>query len=119
MEAKIRENDQENLPPHLCAEARILDYNTDSSPSRICVFPYVEYIQHKPAMIQRILRDRHILVHGVPLEHEYGWDIETLGTVWDVDKPTTVQGKRHFSQVSPALSVDDFPSWTLSRPYET
>ena len=63
--------------------------------------------------IQSILRKRHILVHGVPLKCEYGWDIDSLATVWDVDKPTKVNGKDRFPQVSPALSIDTFPSWTL------
>ena len=42
--------------------------------------------------IQRILRERLILVHGVPLEYDYGWDLESFGRLYDVDKKTNVHG---------------------------
>ena len=46
--------------------------------------------------IQAILRNRTILVHDVPMGYRYGWDLESFGLLYDVDKKTTVQGEIYF-----------------------
>lgn len=46
--------------------------------------------------IQRILRDRLILVHDNPIDYNYRWDLESFGRVHDVDMKTSVQGETCF-----------------------
>jgi hypothetical protein len=43
--------------------------------------------------VQRILRERVILVHGNTFDYNYGWDLESFGRLYDVDKKTTVHGE--------------------------
>jgi hypothetical protein len=43
--------------------------------------------------IQSVLRERLILVHGNQFDYKYGWDLESFGQVYDVDKKITVHGK--------------------------
>lgn len=42
--------------------------------------------------VQKILRDRLILVHGNPLDYGYGWNLKSFGRLHDVDKEVTVHG---------------------------
>ena len=43
--------------------------------------------------VQRILRERLILVHGNTFDYNYGWDLKSFGRLHDVDKMMTVHGK--------------------------
>jgi hypothetical protein len=43
--------------------------------------------------VQRILRDRIILVHGNPLDYSYGWDLGSFGRLYDVDKKIQILGE--------------------------
>jgi len=61
--------------------------------SRIFVSSHSDFKSLHPKDIQRILRDRLILVHGIPLDYEYGWNLESFGRVFDVDRRLTVQGE--------------------------
>jgi hypothetical protein len=49
----------------------------------------------EPGVTQGILRDRLILVHGHPFDHNYGWDLPSLGRLYDVDKKVDVLGKEN------------------------
>jgi hypothetical protein len=40
-----------------------------------------------------VLRQRHIIVHGHPFNHKYGWNLETFARLYDIDKITTVNGE--------------------------
>jgi hypothetical protein len=42
--------------------------------------------------IQKILRERVILVHGNPIDYNYGWDLKSFGRLYDVDKKINVHG---------------------------
>jgi hypothetical protein len=43
--------------------------------------------------VQKILRQRLILVHGIPFDYSYGWDLKSFGRLHDVDKNVSVQGE--------------------------
>lgn len=38
-------------------------------------------------------------MHGHQFNHEYGWNLETFGRLYDVDRLTTVQGERRFTLI--------------------
>jgi len=61
--------------------------------SRIFVSSHSDFKCLHATDVQRILRDRLILVHGNPLDYEYGWDLESFGRVYDVDRKITVHGE--------------------------
>lgn len=83
--------------------------------------------------VQAILRERLILVHGVPIDYKYGWDLESMDRLFDVDKKVNVHGevaiaffesmsKMLFSYVesSPPLSRTSTSSWMFAgfvQPY--
>ena len=71
-----------------------------SDQSRIFVASHQEYSKLDDADIQNILRERLILVHGNPFDYRYGWDLETFGRIYDVDKKITVHGENgiHFNK---------------------
>ena len=43
--------------------------------------------------VQGILRECAILVHGNTFDYEYGWNLESFGHLYDVDKKRTVHGE--------------------------
>jgi hypothetical protein len=65
---------------------------TAGDQSRIFVASHSEFSSLHSRDIQRILRDRAILVHGTPLDYNYGWDLESFGRLHDVDGKTNVHG---------------------------
>ena len=69
-----------------------MDYLPGSNQSRIYVTSHSEFSKLHDRDIQRILRDRLILVHGNPIDYNPKWDLESFGHVYDVDMTTTVQG---------------------------
>jgi hypothetical protein len=69
-----------------------MDYLPGSNQSRIYVTSHSEFSKLHDRDIQRILRDRLILVHGNPIDYNPKWDLESFGRVYDVDRTTTVQG---------------------------
>jgi hypothetical protein len=92
VEAAIQANFKNGLPPHLQPDAKSMTY-TPGDQSRIFVASHSEFSSLHAKDIQRILRDRLILVHGNPLDYGYGWDLESLGRVYDVDRKTNVHGE--------------------------
>jgi hypothetical protein len=57
------------------------------------VSPYSEFASLHARDIQSILRQRLILVHGVPIDYNYGWDLESMSRLYDVDKKTHIHGE--------------------------
>ena len=92
MEASIQADFKNGLPPHLQPDAKSMTYTPGSDQSRIYVASHSEFSNLHARDIQGILRDRLILVHGNPIEYDYGWDLESFGQVFDVDMKTTVHG---------------------------
>lgn len=61
--------------------------------SRIFVSSHSDFKRLHARDIQRILRNRLILVHGNPSDYEYGWDLESFGRLYDVDRKITAHGE--------------------------
>jgi hypothetical protein len=92
VEACIQANFKDGLPPHLLPNAKSLEYVPGSEQSRIFVASHSEFSRLGARQIQQILRERLILVHGTPLDYNYGWDLDSFGRLHDVDKKVSVQG---------------------------
>jgi hypothetical protein len=92
LEARIQAEFKKGLPPHLQPDAGNLAYVPGSDQSRIFVAPHSEFKSMDDRVIQRILRNRIILVHGVQQDYAYKWDLKSMGRVYDVDKKVTVHG---------------------------
>jgi hypothetical protein len=91
VEAAIQSNFRNGLPPHLQPDARSRTYKHGDQ-SRIFVSSHSDFSKLHSRDIQRILRDRLILVHGNPLDYSYGWDLESFGRLFDVDAKIQVHG---------------------------
>lgn len=66
-----------------------------SDQSRFFVSPHSEYVTLTSEEILGVLRHRNIIVHGHPVTYDYGWDLNSFGRLYDVDKKTTIQGERN------------------------
>ena len=97
VEALIQAQFKNGLPPHLQSDAKSMSYLPGSDQSRIFVASCSEFTRLHAREIQRILRDRVILVHGNLFDYDYRWDLESFGRLYDVDKKTTVHGKFEFA----------------------
>lgn len=93
VETLIQANFKDGLPPHLQPDAKSKAYVRGSDQSRIFVASHSEFSKMHARDVQRILRDRIILVHGNPIDHSYGWDLESFGQLHDVEKKVTVHGE--------------------------
>lgn len=93
VEARIQAEFKNGLPPHLQPNAKSMEYAPGADQSRIFVASHSEFTKLHARDIQRILRERIILVHGCPLDYDYQWDLESFGRLYDVDRKTTVHGK--------------------------
>jgi hypothetical protein len=94
VEAHIKAGFCDGLPPHLQPNASSLEYTPGSEQSRIFVSSYSDFSRLDSADIQGVLRQRLILVHGHPFDYNYGWDLESMGRLYDVDKKVSVLGER-------------------------
>jgi hypothetical protein len=92
VEASIQSNFKNGLPPHLQPDAKSTTYLPGSDQSRIFVASYSEFSSLEDDDIQRILRHRLVLVHGNPIDYNYGWNLKSFARVHDVDVMTTVHG---------------------------
>lgn len=92
MEALIQADFQNGLPPHLQPNAKSVEYAPGSGQSRIFVSSHSEFSSLDAMDVQNILRRRIILVHGCPVDYNYGWDLQSFGRIYDVDKNVSVQG---------------------------
>jgi hypothetical protein len=128
VEALIQAEFKDGLPPHLWPNATSLERMPRTEQSRIFVSSHSDFKSLHAKDIQRILRDRLILVHGNPLDYEYGWDLESFGRVYDVDRKLTVQGESDidlfilFNKISVQLLIVWMPVIPMLgivvRPYE-
>lgn len=75
-----------------------------SDQSRIFVASHSEFSSLNARDVQRILRERLILVHGNPFDYNYGWDLESFGRLYDVDKKISVQGEISVPFLQPVLT---------------
>ena len=96
VEARIRADFREGLPPHLRPEASNLEYVPRSDQSRIFVSSFSDFSRLEPVQIQAILRQRAVLVHGHTFDYNYAWDLPSFGRLYDVDKKVSVLGKSVF-----------------------
>ena len=92
IEARIQADLKDGLPPHLQPEARRKEYLPGKDQSRIYLSSHSEFSNLQAKDIQAILRERLILVSGVPIDYNYGWDLESMDRLHDVDKTTNVHG---------------------------
>jgi hypothetical protein len=92
VEARIQAEFKNGLPPHLQPNAKSTEYMPGTDQSRIFVASHSEFMNLHAREIQKILRQRIILVHGCPLDYNYGWDLESFGRLYDVNRKTTVHG---------------------------
>lgn len=92
VEASIQADFKNGLPLHLQPNTKTMEYLPGSDQSWIFVASHSEFSKLHARDVQRILRDRIILVHGNPFDYNYGWDLESFGRVYDVDMKTTVHG---------------------------
>ena len=81
------------MPPHLQPNANSKEYLPGTDQSRIYRCSHSEFSCLHPREIQTILREQLILVHGVPIDYKYGWDLESMDRLYDVDKKMQVHGK--------------------------
>lgn len=93
VEARIKDGFRDGLPPHLQLNASSLEYEPGSDQSRIFVSSYADFSDMDSADIQGVLRQRVILVHGHAFDCNYGWDLASMGRLYDVDKKVSVLGK--------------------------
>lgn len=93
VEALIQAEFKNGLPPHLQSNAKSMEYVPGSDQSRIFVASNSEFSSLHATDVQKILRDRLILVHGNSFDYNYGWDLESFGRLHDVDKKTTIHGE--------------------------
>ena len=94
MEARIQGDFKNGYPPHLQPNARSMEYAPGSDQSRIFVASHMEFAGLHAKDVQKILRHRLILVHGVPSDYDYGWNLDSFGRLFDVDTKTDVHGER-------------------------
>jgi hypothetical protein len=93
VEARIRADFKNGLPPHLLPSAKTMTYAPGSDQSRIFVASHSEFLSLHARDVQSILRERFILVHGNQFDYNYGWNLESFGRLHDVDKKITVHGE--------------------------
>ena len=93
LEQSIQADFKNGLPPHLQPNARNTTYGPSSDQSCIFVASHSDFNSLRDVDVQRILRERLILVHGNPFDYSYGWDLASFGRLYDVDKKTTIQGE--------------------------
>jgi hypothetical protein len=97
-----------------------MSYVPGSDQSRIFVTSSSEFSSLNAREIQSVLRERLILVHGNPSDYKYGWDLESFGRVYDVDKKITVHGKIYMlcetSLLKTMFSFNTFQSPTPKLP---
>lgn len=96
LETRVQARFVDGLPPHLLPSAKSLTYLPKSEQSRFFVSPHLEYIKLTPQQVLGVLRERHLIIHGHPFDHQYGWNLESFAHLYDVDRSTTVHGETKF-----------------------
>jgi hypothetical protein len=116
LEARIQAGFKDGVPPHLQSSAKSRTYTPGCNQSRIFVASHSEFSNLHPREVQRILRERLILVHNTPFDYQYGWDLESFGRLHDVDKKITVNGKIGLPFLQGALTQTTFSVYKSSSP---
>ena len=93
VEALIQAEFKNGLPPHLQSNAKSHSYLSGSDQSQIFVASHSEFIKLHAKEVQRILHEHVILVHRQSFDYNYGWDLESISHLYDVDKKTTVHSE--------------------------
>jgi hypothetical protein len=92
IQANIEELYEDGKPLHHLPSAREVDYDPkDPRISTIFIVDYERFKNMEAGVIQKIFRDRHILVVGAPNENA-GFDPASLRLVGDLDTPREVLG---------------------------
>lgn len=81
-----------------------MEYAPESDQSRIFVSPHSEFSSMDDNDVQRILRKRLILVHDIPSDFDYKWDLRSFSRLYDVDKKVSVQGESGIPSLKPILT---------------
>jgi hypothetical protein len=114
---RIQARFKNGLPPHLQADATSMTYAPGSDQSRIFVASHSAFLSLEDREVQRILRQRLILVHGHPFDYNYGWDLKSFARLHDVDKKVSVLGKPVVACLPPLLTKTPFSFHTSSSPF--
>jgi hypothetical protein len=91
----VQEGFVDGVPPHLLPSAGSLRYTAKSDQSHFFVALHSKYINLSPQTILGVLCERHI-VHSHLFDHQYGWNLDSFGCLYDIDKLTTVHGEANF-----------------------
>lgn len=83
--------DKDGVPPHRLPAASLETVGGKTSQSSIFRVEYSRFITMDTPTIQRIFRDRHILVTNVPSTGAVAFDREGLQMLADVDELVTIQ----------------------------
>jgi hypothetical protein len=108
VEARIQADFKNGLPRHLLPTARSMTYTPGSDQSRIFVSSQSEFSRLHARDVQRILRERLILVHGNVLDYNYEWDLESFARLHDVDKTVEVHGEIDVLFLQPVVTKTTF-----------
>ena len=93
LEKRVQEGFIDGVPPHLLPSTRGLTYAAKSDQSRFFIAPHLKYINLTPQTILGVLCERHIIIHGHPFDHPYGWNLDSFACLYDVDKIMMVHGE--------------------------
>ena len=93
VKALIQAEFKNGLPPHLQSNAKSHSYLPRSDQSWIFVASHSEFIKLHAKEVQRILRKHVILVHRQSFDYNYGWDLKSIGHLYDIDKKMTVHSE--------------------------
>ena len=108
VEALIQAEFKNGLPPHLHFNAKSLSYSPGTDQSRIFVASHSEFKRLHARDVQKILHKHVILVHGNPLDYSYGWDLDSFGHLYDIDRKMMVHGEILICYTKSNLAKDGF-----------
>lgn len=117
VEELIQKQFKNGHPPHLQLDAKSKVYVPESDQSRIFVSSHSDFSLMDDTEIQRILRNRLILVHDNPIDFEYEWDLKSFARLYDVDDRISVQGESRIPSSKLILAKIVLVS-TLKHPLE-
>ena len=112
VEALIQASFKNGYPPHLQEDAKSLSYLPGSDQSRISVSSDKDFLKLQAREVQRILRERVILIHGISFEN-YKWDLESFSRLFDVDRNVMVLVATLFNHYDAELRHHEGTLWEL------
>ena len=91
-------------PLHHLDGARRLEFNgSDRQHSSVFVVEYDDFVNMNAAALQRVFRDRHILVLNTPSEIQE-FSLESLCKLGSIDQVRQIQGSRVLRSICPKLT---------------